>query len=115
MAEETGSVPQWFADFAVKNADEHGALANSISETKGELSKSIADFTVKNADEHGALAKSIAETKGTLSHSIAETKGDLATELARSENRMIRWTAGLIFGGLAVAVGVLSTIIILVN
>ncbi len=86
MAQETGSVPQWFADFAVKNADEHGALAKSIADTRGELSKSI-----------------------------AETKGDLATELARSENRMIRWTAGLIFGGLAVAVGVLSTIIILVN
>ena len=64
MAQETGSVPQWFADFAVKNADEHGALAEKIQV---------------------------------------------------SENRMIRWTAGLILGGLTVAVSVLSTIIILVN
>ena len=64
MPQDTQNVPQWFSDFAVKNADEHGVLAEKIQ---------------------------------------------------ASENSMIRWTAGLILGGLTVAVSVLSTIIILVN
>ena len=78
MAEETGSVPQWFADFAVKNADEHGALAKSIADTRGELSKSIAD-----------------------------TRGELATEIAKAETRLTRWTALLVIGGLTIAVAVI--------
>ena len=86
MPQDTQNVPQWFSDFAVKNADEHGVLAKSISETKGDLSNSIAD-----------------------------TRGDLATEIAKAETRLTRWTALLVIGGLTVAVSILTTIIILVN
>ena len=67
MAQETGNVPQWFSDFAVKNADEHGTLAKSI----------------------------------------ADTRGELATEIAKAETRLTRWTALLVIGGLTIAVAVI--------
>ena len=54
----------------------------------------FSDFAVKqNAVEHGSLA----------------------TEIAKAETRLTRWTAVLVIGGLTVAVSVLTTVILLVN
>ena len=67
MAGDPGNIPKWFNDFAVKNADEHGLLAEKIA--------------------------------------------NLGTESARAETRLTRWTAGIVLGGLTVAVTV--TIVVL--
>ena len=82
-------VPKWFADFAVKNADEHAALAQRIS------------------DSHIALAKEIANN----SREIA----DVRAEIARQFVSQTRWTAILFISALTIAVSVLSALIILVN
>ena len=58
-----------------------------------DVPKYFSDFAVKNADEHG----------------------NLATEIAKAETRLTRWTAVLVIGGLTVAVSVLTTIILLAN
>ena len=90
---ETQSVPRWFADFAVKNADEHAALA-----------KEIADVAVKNADEHAALAKEIANN----SREIADVKGELRSEIARAEARLTRWMAILFTASLTITLSGLT-------
>ena len=89
MPDDTQNVPQWFSDFAVKNADEHGQLAARIEASSGQLREEIA----VNRTE------------------IAANR----TEIARAETRSTRWTAGLVIGGITVGVSVLTTIIILVN
>ncbi len=66
MVREAEGVPQWFTDFAVKNAD-----------------------------EHGELARQNAETRGSLAAELAETRGSLAAEIARAEARATRWAVGL--------------------
>ncbi len=42
VREAEGVVPQWFTDFAVKNAEEHGELARQNAETRGSLAAEIA-------------------------------------------------------------------------
>ena len=64
----------------------------------------FSEFAVKNADEHGLLAAR-----------IEASYGELREEIARAESRSTRWTAGIVLGAITVGVGVLSTIIILVN
>ena len=100
MADETQNVPQWFSDFAVKNAEEHGLLAARIEASNGDLSTRI-------ETSYGQLREEIAVNRTE----IAATRG----EIARAETRSTRWTAGIVLGGITVGVGVLSTIIILVN
>ena len=89
MPDETRNVPQWFSDFAVKNADEHGQLATKIEASNGQLSAKIEESNARMEASYGRLA----------------------TEIARAETRTTRW----FIAALAVAVSVLATIIILVN
>ena len=37
MQDDAKNVPQWFSDFAVKNADEHGLLAARIEESNARI------------------------------------------------------------------------------
>ena len=115
MAQDTQNVPKYFADFAVKNADEHAALAKSIADSKGDLSNTIADLTVKNADEHGALAKEMATSRGELRQEMATSRGELREEMstlrgdiARAETRTTRWFVASLAVGLTIAVTILA-------
>ena len=111
MADDTQNVPQWFSNFAVKNAEEHGLLAARIEASYGELSTRIE--TTK-----GELSARIEATRNDLREEIAANREEIAAtrgEIARAETRSTRWTAGIVLGGITVGVGVLSTIIILVN
>ena len=85
MPDDTQNVPQWFSDFAVKNADEHGQLAARIEAATGELSARMeASF------------------------------GRLATEIARAETRSTRWMIGVVIGSVAIGVSVLTVAMTLI-
>lgn len=45
MTQDTQNVPGWFADFAERNAREHGELAKAISDSQSEIFRSEARTT----------------------------------------------------------------------
>ncbi len=45
MAQDMQSVPKWFSDFAVQNANEHGALKSEISRSETKTTLAIASAT----------------------------------------------------------------------
>ena len=67
MVQDSQNVPQWFADFAERNAREHGELKREIQEKHGDLKSEL-----------------------------QEKYGDLKSEIAKAETRMTRWTLGAI-------------------
>ena len=89
MPDETPNVPQWFTNFAVKNAEEHGLLAARIEAS------------------HGDLAAKIAASNARIDAAV----GRLEAEIARAETRSTRWT----IAALAVGFTVMSALIILVD
>ena len=89
MVQDSQNVPKWFADFAERNAREHGELKREIQE------------------KHGELKSEIQEKHGELKSEIQEKYGDLKSEIAKAETRMTRWTLGAI----ALAVAILAAFI----
>ena len=81
MTQDTQNVPHWFADFAVKNADEHAALA-----------KEIANVALKSAEAYGELKSEIARAE---TRTTRWTAGAVATGVL------------IILGALTVAVAVI--------